>query len=199
MASKNIGKSRKMPEVQKPVLESEEEIWKAIPRLEGEYEVSSQGRVRRTAKILGWRSVRGKYLQVTLPLQPGDPKYGAYTGRRRNSQRVYIHVLVSRAFLGICPPRREVNHIDGDGLNNVPGNLQYVTRSENVAHAWRIGLRERKYGDEAPRSTITNKQRREIIRRYKTGRYSYRRLAHVLGLSVAPVRYTIENQRKVKI
>ena len=35
----------------------------------------------------------------------------------------------------------EINHIDGNKLNNSLGNLEWVTKQENLSHAWDNGLR----------------------------------------------------------
>ena len=49
-----------------------------------------------------------------------------------------IHRLVAQAFL---PNEKEqVNHKDGNKLNNHVDNLQWVTQSENMKHAYDTGL-----------------------------------------------------------
>lgn len=58
----------------------------------------------------------------------------------RSKRSRAIHVLVAAAFLGPCPDGQEINHKDGNKQNNCVENLEYVTRSENLAHAWRMGL-----------------------------------------------------------
>lgn len=52
---------------------------------------------------------------------------------------VKIHRLVAAAFYGISD--LEVNHIDGNKINNKAENLEYVTGSENSKHAIALGLR----------------------------------------------------------
>jgi hypothetical protein len=52
-----------------------------------------------------------------------------------------IHRLVMLAFVGECPEGKEVNHINGKKYDNRLSNLEYVTRSENIRHAVRLGLK----------------------------------------------------------
>lgn len=42
-----------------------------------------------------------------------------------------IHKFVALAFLGEVPKDKEIDHIDGDKLNNHYLNLRYVTHQEN--------------------------------------------------------------------
>lgn len=61
----------------------------------------------------------------------------------KNGQRVSrrIHRLVAETFLR-DNKKREVNHIDGNKLNNSVFNLEWVTSKENVSHAIKNGLRK---------------------------------------------------------
>lgn len=46
-----------------------------------------------------------------------------------------VHSLVAYAFLGEKPEGKEIDHIDGDKLNNFASNLQYISHSENMKKA----------------------------------------------------------------
>ena len=49
-----------------------------------------------------------------------------------------VHRLVASTFLGLPPTANhwQVNHLDGDPLNNHVSNLCYATPSQNVQHSW---------------------------------------------------------------
>jgi len=52
-----------------------------------------------------------------------------------------MHRLIAQTFIPNPENKREVNHIDGNKLNNDVSNLEWVTSSENQKHAFRIGLK----------------------------------------------------------
>jgi len=87
------------------------------------------------------------------------------------SKQAEIHRLVAGAFIGPCPPRKEVNHIDGRPANNAVKNLEYVTRSENVTHAYRMGLLQPVRGEASGSAKLTDHDIR-LIRRSPLGTYA---------------------------
>lgn len=56
-------------------------------------------------------------------------------------QKFRVNRLVLEAFVGPCPDGHESNHKDGIKSNNDSENLEWVTHSENVQHAYRLGLK----------------------------------------------------------
>lgn len=101
-----------------------------IPGYEGLYAVTPDGDIysHRTDKIK--KPVRHKqgYRSVTLVAQDG--KISGYL----------VHRLVATVLVSNREGKPFVNHKDGDKTNNSPGNLEWVTRSENMQHALRTGL-----------------------------------------------------------
>lgn len=67
-------------------------------------------------------------------------------GLNKNSKLKWktIHRLVANAFIPNSNNKPCVNHIDGNKQNNYVDNLEWVTHSENVKHAFKIGLKSSK-------------------------------------------------------
>lgn len=99
------------------------EEWRDAPGFEGRLQVSSYGRVR---------SLR------VLSVPPTSTGYRAMKFAKERQR--YVHELVAAAFIGVRPVGYDVNHKDGNKLNNCPENLEYITRKANVHHAFRLGL-----------------------------------------------------------
>ena len=56
-------------------------------------------------------------------------------------KRLYAHRMVAETYIPFIEGKTEVNHIDGNKLNNSVENLEWVTSSENKVHAIETGLR----------------------------------------------------------
>ena len=106
-------------------------------RYEGLYEVSDWGRVRRvnsTRRIVQERN--GMLLQAVKYDGYYDVQISGW-GKRRS---LSVHRLVLEAFRGPRPKRIVANHKNGKKTDNRLENLEWVTPSENVRHAMRLGL-----------------------------------------------------------
>lgn len=103
------------------------ETWKPIPGLDGYYEASNLGRIRRSKPGVNTKVGR------IVKLQSNPNGYiQAATCIAGVEKRHWVHILVAAAFIGDCPDGKEVNHKDGNPANNRSCNLEYVTHQENI-------------------------------------------------------------------
>ena len=101
-----------------------EEQWKNF----GSVKVSNTGIVlsKKYGRVVGWLTKDG-YKKVGVSEQ----------GKRVTWS---VHRLVYYLFGESYNTNLEINHIDGNKLNNNISNLELVTHSENIQHAWDTGL-----------------------------------------------------------
>lgn len=121
------------------------EIWKGIPDYEGIYQASNFGRIKslqrtiyvsQKQRLFKERILKGKinsngYHQVELFAS-------------NNSRQLLIHRIVALLFKQPLHHCHEVNHKDGDKLNNHESNLEWVTHQANIDHAVATGLKNSK-------------------------------------------------------
>lgn len=108
-----------------------EESWKPVVGYEGEYEVSNLARIR----TLKWK-------KTPHVVSQGVSKRGYFVVdlSHNDKKKVWnVHRLVALAFLGPCPPGKEVCHNDGNRLNSNLNNLRYGSRADNVHDSMRHG------------------------------------------------------------
>lgn len=114
------------------------EVWKTIDGTNGMYEVSNTGKVR-SLNYLG----HGKTQELALAADhKGYMRVRIFeeTGRRKTAK---VHRIVAQAFVPNPENKPEVNHKDGNKKNNNAENLEWVTPSENTAHAYKNGMKEK--------------------------------------------------------
>lgn len=123
----------------------QDEVWKDIEGYEGLYQVSTCGNVKSLPKIR--RNGTGTYIQKERLLKPSNTSTGykkvelCKDGKRKGFK---VHRLVAIAFIPNPDNKPEVNHIDGNKINNNIDNLEWVTSSENSIHAYETGLNSNK-------------------------------------------------------
>ena len=111
----------------------EGEVWKDVPGYEGEYMVSTIGKVLFVGRyikntkgaiiysephLITWRINKDGYAQVDL-------------WKSNKSKRMYVHRLVALAFLDNSNNYPCIDHIDTDRLNNNLENLRWCSYSMN--------------------------------------------------------------------
>ena len=123
----------------------ENEIWRDIKGYEGLYQVSNYGRVksieRKRWNRFDYIATPERILKARVD-KKGYIKYALYkNGKQKN---INGHKLVIQAFIKNVYNKPQINHKDGNKLNNKLNNLEYCTNRENQIHALEHGLTKNK-------------------------------------------------------
>lgn len=118
------------------------EEWKTIPGFNDRYEVSNLGRVRAVAAMKrfvhwitgkeGFRLTPEKILASQVQNSGYELVHLCINGGRKACT---VHRLVAAAFCEGFFEGADVNHKDGQKLNNEASNLEWCSRSHNNYHA----------------------------------------------------------------
>lgn len=146
------------------------EVWKDIPDFEGSYQVSNIGRVRSVDRVVICKDGRvRKYKGKVLKPSIGNSGYEQVMLYDDNGYNKSVHRLVLETFKPhVNMSSLEVNHMDGDKLNNHLTNLEWVTGRDNILHAHDTGLINIR-GEGNPNTTLSNADVLEILQRLDTG------------------------------
>jgi hypothetical protein len=163
------------------------EVWKPIKGYEDFYEVSNTGKIRslpHPTKRVG----TGKVLKAHLSNQ------GYFIVRyRRPDERAVKAFLVHREFAKAFIPNphnlSDVNHKDGNKINNSIENLEWCSHTDNVRHAFKTGLVAS--GEDRKASRLTSKAVKEIREKYIPRTYSQYKLAKEYGVSQSTIRFAL--------
>jgi hypothetical protein len=121
----------------------EEEIWKPIKDLESVYEVSNLGRLKSLKRLTNscYNSKRsvGERI-ITQHLNPKGYQTVCISINGKHFTKP-IHRYVAKLFVsGETKEKWQVNHKDGNKLNNNANNLEWITPRDNIIHAYRNEL-----------------------------------------------------------
>lgn len=137
-----------------------------------------------------WSYNRDKYLKH-------QPHYLGYlqVGLLKNGKRktFKVHRLLAEHFIPNPNNYKYINHKDGNKSNNDIGNLEWCTHSQNIQHAYDIGLLVAAKGENHSNSKLTESEVKEI--RLMTGYFLQKDIAEVYGVSSTQVR-NIQNNKQ---
>lgn len=105
------------------VTEKDGLIWQLLR--DPKFEVTADGRVLRYGVEAGcvYSSRNGTKL---------------YRRLRYKGERLYVHRIIWAALRGFLCSTKTINHKDLNGLNNKPSNLELVSPSQNLRHAFEV-------------------------------------------------------------
>lgn len=114
------------------------ERWADAPGFEGLYQISTMGRLKSIARM---KTNHGKKQLVKAKIKSQRiGSHGYYRSNLLKNGKSYtrtIHRLVALAFLEPSE-KKQVNHKNGDRLDNRVENLEWVTNRENQRHRSRV-------------------------------------------------------------
>lgn len=168
-----------------------QEIWKSLKDIVecgDNYEVSNMGRVRSVdRKVNSWNGGRvSKGIILKTWINRYD--YEMVTFQDTDTKKSYgVHRLVALAFIPNPDNKPEVNHEDGNKVNNNVENLTWATFSENRKHAFETGLQYGVKGQDNVNAKLTDEKVIELFEKYKTNNYSMQQLADKYDSSLTVV------------
>ena len=148
-------------------------MMKDIPNYEGLYSATEDGRIWSYPKRIN--SFKGKWLKLQIMTNTKNrnkprSNYMVYLYKNGEGKRFLVHRLVALTFIPNPENKPQINHKDGNPLNNNVNNLEWVTSSENIRHGIKNGLINN-YTEKAKRSRSENGKKTGAINSMK-----YRRI-----------------------
>lgn len=105
-------------------------------------------------------------------------RHGLFNGRNRD-----FHKIIADCFIENPDNLRDVNHKNGNKLDLDVDNLERTTHSDNIIHAYKMGLIQVQRGEEHHRSKLTESDVRSI----RSSNKSSRQLAREFGVDSSTI------------
>lgn len=120
-----------------------------------------------------------------------QPNTKGYLRVMINGKNLFVHRLVAEKYVPNPDNKPQVNHIDGNKLNNNYKNLEWVTNQENRNHAMKNGLHT--MGDDCSWSKL-NSDKVKFIRQHKDD-ITVKQFCELFNITGSTVRAVISNKK----
>lgn len=173
------------------------EKWKSIPGFNGAYEASNLGRIRRCVTVSkrggrGHDSGEAGHIMALIVNWDGYVRCALWDGHKQKFSPV--HRLVALAFHGDPPTKNHIiNHKDGVKGNNVPDNIEWVTRSENHYHSLNVLKNKPSHGEKHWKSVLNENAVRDIRSRVSAGEMQ-KTLAEYYGVTQGHISFIVSRK-----
>lgn len=146
--------------------------------VDGIYEIFSDGVIFKNNKPINTSLTNKGYLQCFL----------------KNKHRL-VHRIIASYFIPNPDNLPQVNHKDGNKLNNDVNNLEWITNLENIRHSFEIGARQSQKGGTNYNAKLTETEVIKIKKKLKTK--CKKKLVKEYNISLSTI-YNIEAGRSWK-
>lgn len=164
------------------------EVWKDIKGFEGVYQVSNLGNVKSLDRYLPYKTNGSKFYKgqeiVKRPNNCGYLRVGL--SKNKKQHHYFVHRLVAQTFIENFNNLEQVNHKDGNKLNNRVDNLEWVTLEDNISHSIETGLRKCK-GSDNNYSKLTEEEVVVIKKRILSEEETLTEIAKDFNISISVV------------
>lgn len=147
------------------------------------YKIYKNGSIETLIQSTGKRSVTGNWRPLIIHVKKG------YAFYKYDSKILAAHRIVYQKFNGDLVCGLEINHKDGNPLNNHCSNLEQVTKSENLQHSYDVLKRVINYGAAKINIDIA----REIRNLHKDGK-KFKQPCELFNLSKGTISYIVNNK-----
>ena len=156
-----------------------EEEWRDVGCYEGIYMVSNLGRIKSLVGYNGHQYIKREKILNPYKQEGSKNYYRAVVKLNKNGKGkdFKVHRLVAEAFIPNPENKEEVNHLDGNPLNNIVSNLEWCTHQENITHSMDTGLKV---------NTINTIDRKTMVM-FLNNEYTYDEIADILGIAKGTV------------
>jgi hypothetical protein len=144
---------------------------KWIPGFEDRYAVSANGEI--------WSYVGHIPRKLKPDLVKGYHRVTLFDSNKRT--RMPVHRIVALTYILNPENRPQVNHIDGNKINNAAINLEWMTSKENCAHALEEGLYKTAVGEQYNRSDLTDMEVLQIRSVWEENAHTQKELANMFS------------------
>lgn len=155
-----------------------------LPEIKDYYTITSEGKVYSdNSGLMKTRNKPGTEYQII--------NFSTIDGKKKTFR---LHRLVMLAFEPIKDSKNlEVNHKDGNKLNNKLSNLEWCTASENQRHAFNTGLQKARKGKSSNFSKLNENDIKTIFELRKNG-LTQQQIANIVGCTRSNISYILNKK-----
>lgn len=113
-----------------------------------------------------------------------------------NKKTLQVHQLLAVAYYGKSCVNMQVNHKDGDKLNNKKDNLELVTLQDNVRHAWKNNLASNKHSRKLTDEQVSYIRNNHVPNR-RRGEYTVKYFMDEFNVSRHTIKQVLRNERYI--